>query len=203
MRIAMPRSGADARRRLQQAALELFRERGYEATTTAEIAARAGVTERTFYRHFADKREVLFDGEQQLRDILVAGVADAPDTLAPLPTLLHAFRAAVPLLAGNRRFSEPLRRVITATPALRERAQAKTAVLAEALAIALSKRGVGESVAALTAQVGMAVFGHVAAIWFQHPERDLDQLVRDTFADLSALTAPLAVESGGVAQHAR
>ena len=68
----MPRSGEQARRRLQQAALELYRAQGYDRTTTAEIAAQAGVTERTFFRHFADKREVLFDGEAVLRDILVS-----------------------------------------------------------------------------------------------------------------------------------
>ena len=77
----MPRSGDDARRRLQQAALELFRERGYEATTTAEIAARAGVTERTFFRHFADKREVLFEGPEILNRSLTAAIAAAPKNL--------------------------------------------------------------------------------------------------------------------------
>lgn len=199
----MPRDGGPARLRLRQAAIDLYLRNGFDHVTTAEIAASAGVTERTFYRHFADKREVLFDGEKALRDILVAAVADAPQDLAPLPTLLNAFRAAVPLVAGNRPFSEPMRRVIASAPALRERAQAKTAALAEALATALRDRGVSDSTAELAAQIGMAVFSHVATVWFRHPDRDLDQLVRDTFADLSALTAPLGAESAGVAEHAR
>jgi len=196
----MPRDGGPARLRLRQAALDLYEQRGYDQVTTAEIAARAGVTERTFYRHFADKREVLFEGEAALRDILVTGVADAPRTLAPLPTLLWSFRSAVSLLEGNRRVSEPLQRVIAATPALRERQQAKTAILTEALATALRDRGTPESTAALTAQIGMAVFSHVAAAWFLHPDKSLDKLLSDTVEDLRTLTAPLATY--GPEQHA-
>jgi AcrR family transcriptional regulator len=85
----MPRSGEEARRRLQQAALELYLERGYDATTTAQIAERAGVTERTFFRHFADKREVFFDGEAVLRSALITAIAKAPEDLGPLPVLLR------------------------------------------------------------------------------------------------------------------
>src|SRR3954464_15916262 len=103
----VPRSGAEARRRLQQAALELYRERGFDRTTTAEIAARAGVNERTFFRHFPDKGEVLFDGEAELRAALTRAVAEAPGDLGPLDTLLHAFRQAGRVLEDNRPFSEP------------------------------------------------------------------------------------------------
>src|SRR5271154_561564 len=102
----MPRSGADARRRLQQAALELFREHGYEATTTAEIAARAGVTERTFFRHFPDKREALFDGEDTFRAALTDAVLAAPEELDPMGALLSAFRSLERTLEDNRPFSE-------------------------------------------------------------------------------------------------
>ena len=83
----MPRDGSHARARLRAAALALYRERGYDETTTAQIAARAEVSERTYFRHFADKREVLFDGEAELRAILVDAVAAAPDGLAPLPVI--------------------------------------------------------------------------------------------------------------------
>src|SRR5579863_7498925 len=102
----MPRSGDDARRRLRQAALELFGERGYEATTTAEIAARAGVTERTFFRHFPDKREALFDGEAAFRDALRDAVLAAPATASPIQALLRAFASVEPMLAENRPFAE-------------------------------------------------------------------------------------------------
>ncbi|MEV4373699.1 TetR family transcriptional regulator, partial [Nonomuraea sp. NPDC049637] len=126
----MPRSGAEARRRLQQAALELYRERGFDRTTTAEIAARAGLNERTFFRHFPDKREVLFDGEADLRASLVQAVAEAPDGLQPLDLLLYAFRKVEHLLEDNRPFAEPRLQVIAATPALRERDLAKAASIA-------------------------------------------------------------------------
>lgn len=188
----MPRDGGPARLRLRQAALDLYDQRGFDQVTTAEIAALAGVTERTFYRHFTDKREVLFDGETALRDTLVRAVADAPRALAPLPTLLWSFRRAVPHLEGNRRMSEPLRRVIAATPALRERAQSKSAILTDALATALRDRGTPEPEASLAAQIGMAAFNHVATVWFGHPDEDLDKLVRETFKSLRALTEPLA-----------
>lgn len=188
----MPRDGGPARLRLQQAALRLFEERGFDQVTAAEIAAAAGVTERTFYRHFADKREALFGGEKPLRDALVAGVAGAPAELAPLPALLWSFRTVVPMVAGNRPLSEPMRRVIADTPALRERQQAKTAALTEALATALRDRGVPEATASLAAQIGMAAYGNAAAAWFRHPDRDLDTIVRDAFDDLRALTEPLA-----------
>jgi len=187
----MPRDGGPARLRLQQAALELYQRYGFDQVTTAEIAARAGVTERTFYRHFADKREVLFSGEAVLRDILVAALAEAPQTLAPLPAVRWAFRAVAPRLEDNRALSEPLRRVIAATPALRERAHAKTALLAEVLAAALRDRGAAESAASLAAEVGMAVFARVGAAWFDHPGRSLDELLFETFEELGALAAPL------------
>ena len=184
----MPRDGRPARLRLRQAALDLYGEHGFDRVTTADIAKRAGVTERTFYRHFADKREVLFD-EAPLRDAVVAGIADAPEALPPLPAVFWCFRTLAPMLAKNRPFSEPLQRVIAATPALRERARAKEAVLTEAMATALRDRGVPESTASLAARVGMAVFAHVSEVWFRDPAGDLDALLTGTFDELRALTS--------------
>ena len=152
----MPRSGEDARRRLQQAALELFGERGYEATTTAGIAAKAGVTERTFFRHFPDKREALFDGEDAFRTSLSDGVLAAPEDVNPMAALLCGFRAVERVLEDNRSFSGPREAVIAQTPALQERMRTKTAGLINALSEALRRRGVDQGVATLAAQVGMA-----------------------------------------------
>jgi AcrR family transcriptional regulator len=191
----MPRDGGPARLRLQQAALELYERQGFDQVTIAEIAARAEVTERTFYRHFADKREVLFDGERVLRDRLTAGVADAPQDLAPLSALLWSFRSTLPFLEGNRHMSEPLRRIIAANPGVRERQQAKTAMLTEALATALEGRGVPASTASLAARIGMAAFTHAAAAWFANPDQDVAKLLDDTTAELCELTAPLASDS--------
>ncbi|GGM14060.1 TetR family transcriptional regulator [Streptomyces fumigatiscleroticus] len=192
----MPRSGAEARRRLQQAALELYRERGFDQTTTAEIAARAGVNERTFFRHFPDKREVLFDGEADLRAALTQAVAEAPEGLQPLETLLRAFRKAGRILEENRPFSEPRMAIIAVTPALRERDLAKAASLTEAVAEALRQRGVAERLAGLAAQTGWAAFHHAAQAWIDDPAQSLDAHLRQAFDDLRALSAAAPTGTG-------
>ncbi|MGW4524583.1 TetR/AcrR family transcriptional regulator [Amycolatopsis sp. NPDC004378] len=189
----MPRSGDEARRRLQQAALELYQERGFDRTTTAEIAARAGVTERTFFRHFPDKREVLFDGEATLRAELVKSVAGAPAGEPPLAVLLGAFRKSGRILEGNRSFAEPRLAVIAATPALRERDLAKAAAMADALAAALRERGVPVRLAALAAHIGWLTFHHAAGAWIEESARSLDEHLDEAFADLRGLSA----ETGG------
>ena len=184
----MPRSAEDARRRLQQATLELFRERGYDATTTAEIAARAGVTERTFFRHFPDKREALFDGEAAFRDALTEAVARAPEGLALMDVLLCAFRSVEPMLERNRRFTEPRRQLIARTPALQERVLTKTANLIAALSAALGRRGFDHGPATLAAQVGMAALGYAAEAWFDDPTPGLDAHLRRAFDMLNQLS---------------
>lgn len=172
------------RGRLQQAALKLYCERGYDQTTTADIAARAGVTERTFFRHFPDKREVLFDGEATLRAALTGALAEAPGALTPLEALLWAFRSVEQLFEDNRPFSEPRQKVIANTPALHERELAKAAALIAALAEALRQRGVEGRLATLAAQAGMAAFSHAVTSWLDdasdglaaHLDRAFDQL---------------------------
>jgi AcrR family transcriptional regulator len=146
----MPRSGQEARLRLRQAALELFQERGFDATTTAEIAARAGVTERTFFRHFPDKREALFDGEQAFRDALADGVLAAPADLDPMGALFWSFRSVEQTLMHNRPFSEPRHALIARTPALQERVLMKTAGLIDALAAHWRTVGVGVMLVTMT-----------------------------------------------------
>ncbi|NUR26872.1 MAG: TetR family transcriptional regulator [Catenulispora sp.] len=184
----MPRSGAEARRRLQQAALELYRERGFDRTTTAEIAARAGVNERTFFRHFPDKREVLFDGESDVRAALTRAVAEAPDGRPPLEILLHAFRTVEEILEGNRPFAEPRLQVIAATPALRERDLAKASSLTDALAEALRRRGVTDRLAELAARTGWAAFHQAVQSWIDDPSQTLDAHLLQAFDDLHTLT---------------
>src|SRR5580698_7893379 len=120
----MPRSGEDARRRLQEAAFDLIRERGYDTVTTAEIAARAGVTERTFFRHFPDKREVLFHGDTAFIEALKTAIRDAPAALGPWDTLFLAFNSVKQTFVENRPFTEPRQRVIASSPSLQERATA-------------------------------------------------------------------------------
>ena len=185
----MPRDGEPVHRRLQKAALELFGERGYDQTTAAEIAARAGVTERTFFRHFADKREILFDGEASLRTALTDAIAAAPADLEPLRAMLLAFHAVETLLEENRPFSEPRQHVIAATPALRERELAKIAALTAALASALGHRGIEARLATLAAQAGMAAFSSAVTSWFADPTRALHAHIVEAFDDLYSLSS--------------
>src|ERR1700739_2254505 len=114
----MSRWEPNARGRLEQAALELYRERGFEQTTVAEIAQRAGLTERTFFRYFTDKREVLFAGAGELQDLLVPGVAQAPDSAAPLDAIAGALQAAAPVFAENGDFPRRRQAVIAANAEL-------------------------------------------------------------------------------------
>ncbi|WP_328647519.1 TetR/AcrR family transcriptional regulator [Amycolatopsis sp. NBC_00348] len=186
----MPRSGADARRRLQQAALELYQERGFDGTTAAEIAARAEVNERTFFRHFPDKREVLFDGEADLRVTLMQAIADAPGNLEPFDALLCAFRKSARNLENNRPFAEPRWKIIAVTPALRERELAKHAWLTDAVAEALRQRGVGDGPADLAARTGWAAYQHAVQSWVDDPAQSLDKCLSRAFDDLRALSAP-------------
>ena len=186
---AVTKGEDDLRVRLQRAALDLFRERGYDRTTAAQIAARAGVTERTFFRQFPDKREVLFDGEAILRAALTAAVADGPDGPGPLDLLFHAFRSVVPLLEVNRPYAKPRHEVISATPALHERELAKLEVLTEALADALRERGVADLRAVLTAHTGMAAFAHATISWLANPEPGLGERLDLVLSELKAILA--------------
>ena len=175
------------RDRLRHAAVALFAERGYERTTAAGIAAAAGVTERTFFRHFPDKREVLFDGEAVLRAALDAALADLPAEIAPLEALFRAFERIVPLLEGNRAFSEPRQRLIATTPALAERELAKTAALADALADALRRRGVDDLPALLAARTGMVAFVQAIVAWLDDPAIGLSERLNQARGALAAL----------------
>lgn len=185
----MPRSGEDVHRRLQQAALELFRERGYDQTTAAEIAARAGVTERTYFRHFSDKRDILFEGEKRLQSLLTETIAGAPAELGPMTTLRHAFDALGAVFEANRPFSGPRQAVIAATPALREREMSKQVDLIAAAAMALAKRGVDAQTASLASQLGAAAFNHALATWSEDPTSGLGAHLDRAFEQMRLLSS--------------
>ena len=170
----MPRSGVEARQRLQQAALDLYARQGYDNTTTAEIAERAGVNHRTFFRHFPDKREVLFDGQDHLRDALVASVVAQPDSTPPVDALRAAFLAASHVLEDRKEAAAPRLRIIAETPALLERDLAKGAAMAAALSDALRSRGEDRGTAELLGTVCWATFHHAATLWTASPDSSLD-----------------------------
>ncbi len=186
----MGRWEPDARGRLEQAALALYGERGFEQTTVAEIARRAGLTERTFFRHFADKREVLFAGAGTLQEFLVSAVADAPDSVAPIDAVAAALGAAGALLQERREYARQRQAVIAANAELRERELIKLASLASALAGALRRRGISDPAASLSAEAGIAVFKIAFERWINETsQRDLPQLIRESLDELKAVTA--------------
>jgi AcrR family transcriptional regulator len=186
----MTRWEPNARGRLELAALALYGERGFENTTVAEIAARAGLTERTFFRHFADKREVLFSGADALAELLVSNVAAAPDSLAAIDAVGAALEAAGALLQERRDFARQRAAIIAANAELRERELIKLASLATAIAGALRRRGVADPAASLSAEAGIAVFRIAFERWVEEASpRDLPELIRDSLDELKALTA--------------
>ena len=185
----MGRWEPNARGRLEQAALELYSERGFEQTTVAEIAERAGLTERTFFRHFTDKREVLFWGAGALQDLLVGTVASATDRTSPMDAIAAALDAAANELFQDRRAQARQRqRIIDQDAGLQERELIKLASLAAALAEALRRRGVAEPAASLTAEVGIVVFKTAFGRWIEG-EQDMPLLLRESFDELKAVAS--------------
>ena len=186
----MGRWEPNARGRLEQAATELYVERGFEQTTVAEIAKRAGLTERTFFRHFADKREVLFWGAATLQERLVSAVASAPDSAAPIDAVAGAIEVAGVLLQERREAARQRQAIIAANTELQERELIKLASLASALAGALRRRGVSEPAASLTAEAGIAVFKIAFGLWVDGDSGpDLPGLIDESLDELKAVTA--------------
>lgn len=179
-----------ASERLQQAALELFATRGFEQTTAMEIAQSVGLTERTFFRHFSDKREVLFYGQHLLVQAFLAGVQTAPADASPIEIIASALESAASFFPDERRsYSRTRQSVIEQNPALQERERHKLASLATTLADALRARGVGELAATLAAQSGATVFGIAFAQWIREDEeRSLADIAADVLRELLALT---------------
>jgi len=183
----MGRWEPDAQGRLRRAALELFAEQGYDRTTVAEIADRAGLTERTFFRHFADKREVLFSGSAELERLIVAAVQAAPASASPLDQVTAGLGAAVAFFEDPEL---PRRRqvVIASHPELQERELIKMASLASAVAATLRTRGVPEPAASLGAEAGVAVFRVAFERWVDPSnEHSFAALVEDSLAGLRSV----------------
>ena len=185
----MSRWEPNAPGRLQEAAFDLYTERGYDQTTVSEIAARAGLTERTFFRHFADKREVLFDGG----DSFVAAVVGPVDAAPASTTALDAVNAGVEAAGSVFPARERVRRrqaLISANPELQERELIKLASLATALTEALRRRGVPDTAAELAAETGVAVLRISLTRWIEDStERQWAVHVSEVMDELRGLTA--------------
>ncbi len=185
----MGRWQPDAPARLQEAAFELYTERGYAQTTVAEIAERAGLTERTFFRHFADKREVLFEGSDRFLATVVGPVDCAPPSATTLEAVTAGIEAAgsvfpAPELVARRHA------LILANPELRERELIKLASLATSLADALRRRGVPDTAGELAAETGIAVLRIALTRWIEDPAaRPWEVHVNEGMDELRRLTA--------------
>ncbi|MDM4763842.1 helix-turn-helix domain-containing protein [Galbitalea sp. SE-J8] len=187
----MGRWEPDARGRLAAAALDLYVERGLDETTVADIAARAGVTERTFFRHFTDKREVLFVGSDGFEELFLDALAATPPGTPPLEAVAAALEGAQDFFSEERRpWSRRRGIVIAAHASLQERELHKMAHLSDSLAAALTARGTDAASARLAADAGIAVFRFAFARWIAPDEtRTLVELEREGLAALRALAA--------------
>ena len=187
----MSRWEPNARERLLLAALDLYQERGFDQTTVAQIAERAGLTERTFFRYFGDKREVLFAGQGRLLEVYAAAIADGPDSATPLDLVAAALRAGTPVFEERRKFGRQRQAVIDSHPELREREELKRASTAAAMTGALRQRGVTEPAASLAAEVAVIAFKTAFGRWIHDPgPPGLAELIDEALGQLRLLAAP-------------
>ncbi|WP_238006964.1 helix-turn-helix domain-containing protein [Dactylosporangium sp. AC04546] len=180
-----------ARERLERAALDLFLEQGFTETTVPQITARAGLTTRTFFRHFTDKREVLFAGEELVPERVARLMAEAPPSLGPMALITEGLGPAAAEIFEGRSLDYLLRRraVIDAEPALRERELRKFSLMSEALERGFRDRGVDDLTAQLAAEIAVTTFRIAATRWLnQHGDPDLPATINQTLAAMRHLT---------------
>ncbi|WP_037913175.1 TetR/AcrR family transcriptional regulator [Actinacidiphila yeochonensis] len=189
----MARWEPGAPQRLVVAAVDLFTEQGYDATTVAQIAERAGVTRSTFFRHFSDKREVLVAGQETLSRLLADGITEAPDGAGPLQAVAAGLeRASSAMGPANREIGPRLKAAVAASAELRERDLLKNVGLAAAMTAALVDRGVPESTAHLAGEIGVLAFKLGYARWSESDRDDTEGLAPHALAALEELRAAAA-----------
>lgn len=187
----MARWEPGAAERLQKAALELFATQGFEETTAAQIAQRAGLTQRTFFRHFGDKRDVLFHGQDVFVKAFLGGVDAAPPDTPPMGLIASALASGSSLFTNERRpFSLMRQAVIDNNPALQERERHKLAGLAVEVANAIRARGITDPAATLASESGVTVFSVAFTAWIRESgQRSLTAIAAGVLKELLALTA--------------
>lgn len=182
-----------ARERLEQAALELFLEQGYTETTVPQITARAGLTTRTFFRYFADKREVLFAGEEEVPERVARFLAKAPPSLSPMELISEGLGPAAAEIFEGRSLDYLLSRraAIDAEPALHERELRKFSLMSKALEQGFRDRGVDDLTARLAAETAVTTFRISVIRWLNHlGTPDLPTTIDQTLTTLKNLTNP-------------
>lgn len=189
----MARWEPGATQRLVVAAVDLFNEQGYDATTVAQIAERAGVTKSTFFRHFSDKRELLVAGQETLSRLLSDGIAEAPASATPLEAVGAGLeRASSAMGPTNRELGPRLKAAVAASTELQERDALKSVSLAAAMTAALADRGVPDPVAHLAAELGVLAFKRGYARWSESDQELDSKLAPYTLAALEDLRAASA-----------
>lgn len=187
----MPRWEPDARIRLQQAALALYHEHGFDATTVEQIAERASLTKRTFFRHFADKREVLFAGGEDLEGLIVRAVRSAPPSVGALDAVALGLEALAAKFDAQGEPAMRLFRIVRASPDLWERQLIKFASMAQAVARALRARGVRDPAAILAAESGITALRVASDRWIRNTRKEsLRDLIREALSELRAVAHP-------------
>ncbi|MFI5843951.1 TetR/AcrR family transcriptional regulator [Catenuloplanes sp. NPDC051500] len=189
----MARWEAGARERLVVAAVDLFSEQGYDATTVAQIAERAGVTKSTFFRHFPDKRELLVAGQETLSRLLAEGIAEAPANASPLEAVAAGLERASSIMGPvNREFAPRLKAAIASSAELQARDALKSVGLTAAMTTALVARGVPDPIAALASELGSLAFKRGYAEWAEGRGANDDGLAPYALAALAELRAASA-----------
>jgi AcrR family transcriptional regulator len=189
----MARWEPGARERLVVAAVDLFTEQGYDATTVTEIAERAGVTKSTFFRHFPDKRELLVAGQETLSRLLAEGIAEAPADASPLQAVAAGLeRASGEMGPQNRALGPRLKAAVAASTELQERDALKSVGMAAAMTTALLERGVPETTAHLASEMGVLAFKQGYARWAEGVRADDDGLARHALDVLEELRTSAA-----------
>ena len=189
----MARWEPGARERMVLAAADLFAEQGYDATTVAQIAERAGVTKSTFFRHFPDKRELLVAGQEVLSRLLAEGIAEAPAPASPLEAVAAGLeRASNAMGPVNRELGPRLKAAIAASAELQERDALKSVGLAAAMTNALKARGVPDPIAHLAGEMGVLTFKRGYSEWLEADHDTAGGLAPYTAAALEDLRAASA-----------
>lgn len=186
----MTRWAPDAALRLEQAAIELFEEQGYTATTVPQITARAGLTTRSFFRHFPDKREVLFLRDREFPDVVRVALESLPPSLEPAALIERGLAAATEPLDQWREPIERRRAIIRAELPLRERELLKSALLSDAVRQALTARRVPAPDARVLAALSTLVFDTALDDWLDGPAGEtLASTLRATWARVRSIAA--------------
>jgi AcrR family transcriptional regulator len=186
----MTRWKPDAAGRLVKAAIMLFDQQGYDETTVAEIAESAGLTKRTFFRYFTDKREVLFQGSEELEHLWVDGLAAAPPDAGALAAVMAGLEPVTAMFAERHPFAQIRTRIIAANPELQERELIKLQTLAAAIAASLRARGVSDDDAVMAAQTGVTVFRVAFARWVaQDDPGAFQRLTLESLDQLKSVTS--------------